>query len=107
MDRAKEVVDGLHGIEGVGRNLDEAGIPVGHGTIPEPGALESLERLTVAALVRDETGTLVDKSGEVKGVAAEVPRAADQVHGIEEPTLAELSLRLRVIVVDLGALQDL
>ena len=41
---AQEVVHRLHGIEGGEGYLYEDGVPVAHGTIPQAGELERLER---------------------------------------------------------------
>ena len=43
---AKQVIDGLHGIEGAQGHFNEDGAPVAHGTIPEARQLKSLQFLT-------------------------------------------------------------
>ena len=60
---AKEVVDGLHGVERAKGNLYEDGVPVAHGTIPQSGQFESLELLAILALAADESCGLVHELG--------------------------------------------
>ena len=54
MLRAEQVVDSLHRIESRQRHLNEYGVPIAHGPIPESGQLQRLQLASVLALVADE-----------------------------------------------------
>ena len=47
---AQQIVDGFDGIEGAQGNLDEEGVPVTHGAVPEAGQFKGLEFAAVLGL---------------------------------------------------------
>ncbi len=104
---AEEVVDRLYGVEGGEGNLNEDGVPVTHGTIPEAGELEGFQLLATLGLRRDETGGLIDEIGQVESVTLVVLHGADQVDGVEMGSLREHLHIGGVVLVDLGALENL
>ena len=52
----EQVQDYLDGVEGLDRDLDEEGVPVGHGAVPETRELEGPQFAALVTLGADETG---------------------------------------------------
>lgn len=104
---AEQVVDGLHGVEGLDGYLGEDGDPVGHGTVPEAGQLLRLQGLCALAFLADEAGHGVDVFAQVEVAAVVVLGAADEVYGVEMCRRLEDGLLFGVVVVDLGRFDDL
>ena len=77
----EKVEDDLDWVEGLDGNLDEEGVPVAHGAVPEARKLESLELAALIALGADESGFLIDIVREIELLAAVVAQAADEVAG--------------------------
>ena len=50
MLRTEQVVDGLHGVEGLDGHFYKHRVPVAHGAIPQTGQLKSLQLAAVLAL---------------------------------------------------------
>ena len=83
MGGTEKVEDDLDGVEGLDGNLDEEGVPVAHGAIPEARKLESLELTALIALGADESGVLIDIVREIELLTAVVAQAADEIDGVE------------------------
>ena len=54
MSWAKEVVDRFHGIERIGGNFNEDGVPVAHRTVPKAGEFKCFDFHALTALLGDE-----------------------------------------------------
>ena len=83
MGGTEEVEDDLDGVEGLQGDLNEEGVPVGHGAVPEAGELEGAQGAALVALGADEAGFLVDVAEQVELFALVVTQAADKVDGVE------------------------
>lgn len=104
---AQEVVDCLDRVECAERNVDEDGVPVAHGSIPESWEFECLEFFAVLALVGYESCLWVDVLGEVELLSLVVLDGADEVNGVEVSAVLEHLHVLLIGCVYLAALKYL
>ena len=107
MSLAQQVVDGLHGVEGLDGHLDKDGVPVAHRAIPQARQLQGLDVHAVLALDADEAGLGIDKLAQVKLDALVVLDVAHQVNGVEVGAALHHLDSCGVVGVDLGRLEDL
>ena len=103
----EQVEDGLHGIEGDERNLDEDRVPVAHRAVPQTGQLLGLQRTALVALAADETGLGIHEPLQIEFPAQIVRRTADHIHRIEMRRALEHGHCGRVVHVELGTLENL
>ena len=99
MLRTQKVIDGLDGVEGAQWNLNEDGVPVTHGAVPETGQFQSLELTAVLGLAGYEAGGGIYVLGQVKLVTLVSAQGANQVYRVEVGTLGEHLLLGGVIKV--------
>ena len=98
---AEQIVDGLHWVECVQRNLYEYSIPVAHRTIPETRQLQGLQVLTILALAGDETGRWIYVLRKIEGIALVILGCTDEIYWVEVSTLGKHLHILLVVLINL------
>ena len=107
MLRAKQIVNGLHGVECFDGHLYKHGTPIAHRSVPKTGKLKSLQLTAALALRADEACRLVHESRQVKLLTLIVACAANQVNGVKVGSILEHRNILVVCRINLARFQDL
>lgn len=79
----EQVVDRFDRIERLHGDLDENGIPKGHGTVPQTGKFEGFQIAAPLRFHGDDRRPEIDEPAQIEFPAAVIPNPADKVYGIE------------------------